>query len=157
MNKSFKLLISSLLAATCTCGPIAAQESYVVASPDGNIQLSVSAGEQLAVALLVDGEQLATTPVGLDIRQYGVVGSNPVINSVERNHVEGEIKVVIGENPSVYENYNEMTLNLGDYSLICRAYDEGVAGRLVTRIDGDIMITAEVVDFIFDGNPAGWF
>ena len=157
MNKSFKLLISSLLAATCTCGPIAAQESYVVASPDGNIQLSVSAGEQLAVALLVDGEQLATTPVGLDIRQYGVVGSNPVINSVERNHVEGEIKVVIGENPSVYENYNEMTLNLGDYSLICRAYDEGVAWRLVTRIDGDIIITDEVVDFTFAGNPAVWF
>ena len=157
MNKSFKLLISSLLAATCTCGPIAAQESYVVASPDGNIQLSVSAGEQLAVALLVDGEQLATTPVGLDIRQYGVVGSNPVINSVERNHVEGEIKVVIGENPSVYENYNEMTLNLGDYSLVCRAYDEGVAWRLVTRIDGDIIITDEVVDFTFAGNPAVWF
>ena len=157
MNKSFKLLISSLLAATCTCGSIAAQESYVVASPDGNIQLSVSAGEQLAVALLVDGEQLATTPVGLDIRQYGVVGSNPVINSVERNHVEGEIKVVIGENPSVYENYNEMTLNLGDYSLVCRAYDEGVAWRLVTRIDGDIIITDEVVDFTFAGNPAVWF
>ena len=157
MNKSFKLLISSLLAAACTCGSIAAQESYVVASPDGNIQLSVSAGEQLAVALLVDGEQLATTPVGLDIRQYGVVGSNPVINSVERNHVEGEIKVVIGENPSVYENYNEMTLNLGDYSLVCRAYDEGVAWRLVTRIDGDIIITDEVVDFTFAGNPAVWF
>ena len=115
MEKSFKLLISLLLAVTCACGSVVAQDAYVVASPDGNIQLSVSAGEQLTVSLLVDGEQLATTPVGLDIRQYGVVGNNPVVSSVERNHVEGEIKVVIGENPSVYENYNEMTLHLGDY------------------------------------------
>lgn len=157
MEKSFKLLISLLLAVTCACGSVVAQDAYVVASPDGNIQLSVSAGEQLTVSLLVDGEQLATTPVGLDIRQYGVVGNNPVVSSVERNHVEGEIKVVIGENPSVYENYNEMTLHLGDYSLVCRAYDEGVAWRLSTHIDGDIIITDEVVDFTFAGNPAVWF
>ncbi len=155
--KDFKILILTLLLITPPAGIAIAQSLHTVTSPDGTVALTVSEGEQLTVHLSVDGTEYAQSRVGLDVRDLGVIGASPVVASVDRDYVKGEIPVVVGENSSVTEEYNEMTLHLGDYSLICRAYDEGVAWRIETRIDGEIVITNEVADFTFNGTPAVWF
>lgn len=146
-----------LLMITCPLGVMIAQDVYDVASPDGTVKLAVSSGERLTVTLSVDGTELASTPVGLDVKDVGVIGTSPEVVSVDRNQVQGEIKVVEGENSSISEYYNEMTLDMGSYSLICRAYDEGVAWRLKTNLDGEVIITNEVADFTFVGDPVVWF
>ncbi len=155
MNR-VKLLIFSLLLTPSLFG-LEAQELYEVLSPDATVKLSVAMGEQLSVSLEVDGSYYAHTPIGLDVQGKGVIGESPVVQSVDRKHIEGQIPVVEGENPYVYENYNEMTLDLGNYSLICRAYDDGVAWRMVTRLEGDVIINNEIIDFTFEGSPAVWF
>lgn len=132
--------------------------AYQVASPDEAVVLIVTPGDSLYVSVAVDGITYARTTVGLDVRGVGVIGNNATVSAVEQRHVEGEIKVIEGENPSVYENFNEMTLDMGDFSLICRAYNEGVAWRMVTRLDKEnVIINNEMVDFTFTGAPAVWF
>ncbi len=133
-------------------------DTYVVSSPDATINLIVTPGDSLYVSVSVDDVTYARTTVGLDMRGKGVVGNNASVLNVERRHVEGEIIVIEGENPSVYENFNEMTLDMGNFSLICRAYNEGVAWRMITRIDDeDVIVNNEMVDFTFTGTPAVWF
>ena len=92
--------------------------AYQVASPDEAVVLTVTPGDSLYVSVAVDGITYARTTVGLDVRGVGVIGNNATVSAVEQRHVEGEIKVIEGENPSVYENFNEMTLDMGDFSLI---------------------------------------
>ena len=133
-------------------------DTYQVSSPDATIDLIVTPGDNLYVSVAVDGVTYARTSVGLDMRGLGVVGNNASVSNVERRHVEGDIIVIEGEQPSVHENFNEMTLDMGNFSLICRAYNEGVAWRMVTRIDDDnIIVNTELVDFTFTGTPAVWF
>ena len=155
--KKVELLILMLLIITPPVGVVMAQDAYEVVSPDGTVKLTVSTGEQLSVTLSVDGVALASTPVGLDVENVGIIGASPAVVSVDRNHVQGEIKVVEGENSSISENYNELMLEMGAYSLICRAYDDGVAWRLATRLDEEVIITDEVADFTFVGDPVVWF
>lgn len=156
--KHVKLLIIVFLALSFYLFKVDAQDIYKVASPDETVVLTVSTGDSLYVSLSVDGVSYARTTVGLDVRGFGAVGNAANVLSEERSHVEGEIKVIEGENPSVYENYNQMVLDMGDFSLICRAYDEGIAWRMVTRLDDEeLIVNNELIDFTFSGNPVVWF
>ena len=133
-------------------------DTYQVTSPDATVALTVTPGDSLYVSVAVDDVTYASTTVGLDTRSEGIIGNGATVQAVERRHVEGEIKVIEGEQPSIYENFNEMTLDMGNFSLICRAYNEGVAWRMVTRIDKEnVIINNELVDFTFTGTPAVWF
>ncbi|MBO7317367.1 MAG: glycoside hydrolase family 97 catalytic domain-containing protein, partial [Bacteroidales bacterium] len=132
--------------------------TYQVASPDATVTLTVAPGDTLYVSVAVNNVSYARTSVGLDTRRYGIIGNGATVQAVEHRHVEGEIKVIEGEQPSIYENYNEMILDMGNFDLICRAYNDGVAWRMATRIDDEnIIINNELVDFTFTGTPAVWF
>lgn len=50
-----------------------------------------------------------------------------------------------------------MILDLGSlYSLHCRAYDEGVAYRMESKISGSITVRTEIAEFNFKDNPQVW-
>lgn len=133
-------------------------KNYEVVSPSGLLALRIETSEQLSATLLVDGEAKAYTPIGLEFEEEPALGLNPIQNPTEtRNSVDNVISVVNGENSTVTEKYNEMTLDFGEYSLICRAYDEGVAYRIVTDYTNNRIIKNEIVDFTFEGNPVVWF
>jgi alpha-glucosidase len=62
-----------------------------------------------------------------------------------------------GISDSLRDQYNELSLNFKDnYSIVFRAYNEGMAYRFVTRLPGEITVESEEVNIKLAGDYAAW-
>lgn len=134
-----------------------AKSSYSVSSPDRKLTLRITTHGQLAYQLLVDQIPVSeVSSIGLKLHNRATIGLQPKVTSVKRKSVKGSISVLLGENDQIDEIYNEMSIHLSNYSLICRAYNEGVAYRIETRLEGEITIDNEIAEFNFKENLTAW-
>ena len=158
MKKHLILTIALYLTATL---PIKAQEEYTVSSPNGSLELKISMRDTLSYQIFADGEALSEiSPIAMIVernRRRITLGENPAVEKCSRNSISQKIPMHLGENDQIDDTYNEMILDLGTlYSLHCRAYDEGVAYRIESKISGSITIRNEIAEFNFKDNPQVW-
>ena len=158
MKKHLILTIALCLTATL---PIKAQEEYTVSSPNGSLELKISMRDTLSYQIFADGEALSEiSPIAMIVERNGrriTLGENPAVEKCSRNSISQKIPMHLGENDQIDDTYNEMILDLGTlYSLHCRAYDEGVAYRIESKISGSITIRNEIAEFNFKDNPQIW-
>lgn len=158
MKKHLILIIALCLTATL---PIKAQEEYAVSSPNGSLELKISMRDTLSYQIFADGEALSEiSPIAMIVERNGrriTLGENPAVEKCSRNSISQKIPMHLGENDQIDDTYNEMILDLGSlYSLHCRAYDEGVAYRIESKISGSITIRNEIAEFNFKDNPQVW-
>ncbi len=158
MKKHLILTIALYLTATL---PIKAQEEYTVSSPNGSLELKISMRDTLSYQIFADGEALSEiSPIAMVVERNGrriTLGENPAVEKCSRNSISQKIPMHLGENDQIDNTYNEMILDLGSlYSLHCRAYDEGVAYRIESKISGSITIRNEIAEFNFKDNPQVW-
>ena len=115
-----------------------AQTVKSVSSPDGNIKVDVRIGNGITYDVYCGEEKvLADCRMSMDI-EGNVLGSLPKLQSVKRQKVNDVkrpfLKLKFAEVPN---NYNEMTLVMkGNYSVVFRAYNDGLAYRFVTSLKG---------------------
>ena len=146
--------LSSILFLFFTICMNSVANEFIVASPDNRLQLKIQSGEQLSYQILLDNEAISDVcAIGMSVRGKSTIGENAEVISVERNSVNTTIPVVFGENDELEDHYNEMTLIMDDYNLICRAYDEGVAYCFETKYRGGIIVEKELVEFVFPQTP----
>lgn len=158
MKKHLILTIALCLTATL---PIKAQEEYTVSSPNRSLELKISMRDTLSYQIFADGEALSEiSPIAMIVERNGrriTLGENPAVEKCSRNSISQKIPMHLGENDQIDDTYNEMILDLGTlYSLHCRAYDEGVAYRIESKISGSITIRNEIAEFNFKDNPQVW-
>ena len=152
--KHKKLLL--LFALFCSFSLWAAD--YEVTSPNEKfkIKLHINNGTQYEIWA---GETQLISPsiIGLNLGNGMVIGEG-TIKDVERNSVNDVIEVLIGKNKTLDEVYNELIIHFNEnYDLVVRAYDEGIAYRFITALDGDIIINNEDFIFNFVDNPTVFF
>jgi alpha-glucosidase len=84
----------------------------------------------------------------------GVVfgGVQPVVKATRRSVCE-TIPTVIYKKSQVENVFNELTLKFKQFSVIFRAYDDGMAYRFVSHLKGEYQIEQEMADF---GFPQDW-
>ena len=158
MKKHLILTIALYLTATL---PIKAQEEYTVSSPNGSLELKISMRDTLSYQIFADGEALSEiSPIAMIVERNGrriTLGENPAVEKCSRNSISQKIPMHLGENDQIDDTYKKMILDLGTlYSLHCRAYDEGVAYRIESKISGSITIRNEIAEFNFKDNPQVW-
>lgn len=158
MKKHLVLSIALCLTATLQ---IKAQEEYTVSSPNESLELKISMRDTLSYQIFADGEALSEiSPIAMVVERNGrriTLGENPTVEKCSRNSISQKIPMHLGENDQIDDTYNEMILDLGSlYSLHCRAYDEGVAYRIESKINGSITIRNEIAEFNFKDNPQVW-
>ena len=117
--------------------------------------------DTLSYQIFADGEALSEiSPIAMIVERNGrriTLGENPAVEKCSRNSISQKIPMHLGENDQIDDTYNEMILDLGTlYSLHCRAYDEGVAYRIESKISGSITIRNEIAEFNFKDNPQVW-
>jgi alpha-glucosidase len=132
--------------------------NYEVNSPNGQwtIRLNVDKGTQYEIR---NGETqlIAPSPIALNLNDGRVIGAGTV-KSTKTNRVENTVSVLFGKNKTLIEKYNELVITYNEnYNLIVRAYDEGIAYRFVTYLEGDVIINNEDAVFNFAGNPTVYF
>lgn len=134
-------------------------KDLTVKSPDNKIVATVSIGDNITYSVSLNGKQIiGPSVISLKIDEQ-VLGLEPSLKEVQNKSVNQNLAPVVRQKSSLIEDhYNEMTLQFkGNYSLVFRAYDDGVAYRWVTMIRDSVTVFAEEVNFNFPAYYKIWF
>ncbi len=145
-----KLLLSAFLMLSLSAF---AQKQYTLQSPDKDITVTVELGEQISYSVTHGNTcVLAPSAIGMKLTDGTELGQNPVVKEVKTRSVNQSVEAHFYKRTQIPEVYEELTMTLkGNYKLIFRAYDEGVAYRFETDFRKPIVIENETADFNFDG------
>lgn len=121
-----------------------------VTSPDGSLRVNIKLTDRIYYDLEVDGkETMWYSPISMQTSQ-GELGINPVLQTQDTKSVNETIETVWGIRSEVKDEYNELTLNFKKgFSLIFRAYNDGVAYRFKTALKGELIVYNEEVEYRF--------
>lgn len=146
MKRPFLLAAALLFAAAAS-----AQKSYTLSSPDGRLQTTVAAGEELTYDIRLEGRTLLeASPLALELDNGSTWGAHPRVIRTRRTRVDRRIASPFYRADSIDECYNALTLRMkGDWEVEFRAYDDGVAYRFVNRSKRPFHIVSERVEYRF--------
>lgn len=139
-----------------------------VVSPDGSIALSITTAEdgQLQYGVTHQDRQLvADSALGLQLTGGRVLGDSVTVTDTGQSVVHDETwQSVVGTDAEVRNHYTERTVTVQDegltFSVIVRAYDDGVAVRyFVPTQEGldALEIVDEQTQFRLTGDPTAWW
>ncbi|MDB5134248.1 MAG: Retaining alpha-galactosidase [Mucilaginibacter sp.] len=148
-----KLCILLLL---CFVLPFAAsfaqsEKTYHVKSPDGKIDLTIRTGKAISWSVNHEAtEIILPSSVSLTLDNGEILGEYPVVKSSKTASANQVIITPIYKKDKVNDSYNQLTITFkGDYGLIFRSYNDGVAYRFFTNKKGEITIKNEEANFNF--------
>ena len=147
-------LMTILAVILMTVSAAAASKHYELKSPDGRLKVNIEAGEGLGYSLEHDGDLLMKdSHIGMYTTTGVVFGGVQSVQKVTRRSVNETINAVVYKKAWVDDVYNEMTLRFKHFSVVFRAYDDGMAYRFVSHLKGQYEIEQEMADFSF---PQDW-
>jgi len=155
-------LVKTLMLILCVASIVNGQQrkTYEIQSPDEAIELVVTVEEEIMYSVTVDGKRIIEpSQISMTVDDGRVIGRNPGVSDVRKSTVRQEIKPVIPEKFAVIDDhYNELAIVLEDhFSVIFRVYNNGVAYRFKTTLNGDIKVVSEQAAFNFDGTNHIYF
>ena len=157
-----KLLLSALLLLTVSAF---AQKQYTLQSPNGKITVTVSEDEVIEMGseqseywlnysvkheetVVLDKSEIA---MHIDNGRMLGVSSKPSITTAKTKSVNQTVKAPFYKRAEIRDQYNELVLNFkGNYKVVFRAYNEGVAYRFQTDFKKPFEVRRETAQFNFD-------
>ena len=126
-------------------------KSLQIGSPNGVITVNIEAGNKLEWSIKHNGQQvLAPSAIGLQLENGEVLGDDPKVTSSKMEKVKKEITAINYKKATIPDEYNQLTIRLkGDFGVLFRAYNDGVAYRIFTSRKADLVIKNEAVNFNF--------
>ena len=149
MKRIFRIfaVCVSMLASTVAF----AQTKQTVTSPDGNIKVDITLDKGITYDVYC-GDELVLDDCRLALDVDGnVLGSSPKLAKATKKTIN-EVKTPFLrlKYKEVKNHCNELTMKFkGDYSVVFRAYDDGVAYRFVTAFPGDVEVNNEDISVFF--------
>ncbi|MFS4456125.1 glycoside hydrolase family 97 protein [Maribacter sp. 2304DJ31-5] len=144
-----------LLFIICLFGIIESKgQDHQITSPEGNIKLKVKFTDKIYYAVDYGNQEVVWySPISMTLGNGTVLGHRPKMVNSATQSVSNTIETVWGIRKNIKEAYNELKLDFeGNYSLVFRAYDDGVAYRFITRFKKGITIKDEEVGYRFRKN-----
>ena len=134
---TFKRFIFLAAAISGAAFPTFAKDvNYRVTSPDGHISATVMVGEDIRYSVSRNEQTLiAPSTISMDLSDGTVFGRNDKVRKTVRTSFDDTFSTVAYKKAEVRDNYNQILLNFKEFSLIFRAYDDGVAYRFVSNLD----------------------
>lgn len=128
----------------------AADKLYMLQSPDGKTEVQISVGEQITYNIRHENRMLLEkSPVGLVLENRTLGKDAQVIRKSERKEME-TLAGPFYRGTSFAVGYNELNLKMkGNYGIIFRVYDEGMAYRFYTTLKHPVVVKDEIADFNF--------
>lgn len=135
-------------------------EDYLVMSPDSNIALEINLSDRITWSALYRGKAvLEQCPVSMTVDRSNMLGLKPAVLRQRMQPVSVEIEVAVPTRKSVISDAcNEITIAFrGNYAITFRVYNQGIAYRFETSLDGEVEITGEELEMNFSGDVISWF
>ena len=129
-----KKLMTIFVAALTAVSAFAAPKTYDLTSPGGKIKVTVESGEGLTYTLTHGGDLLVDkSEINMLLKDGTIYGGVQKAPKVTRRSVNQTLPAITYKKSQVVDNFNEMTLKYKEYSVVFRAYDEGMAYRFVSH------------------------
>ncbi|MEI8046054.1 MAG: glycoside hydrolase family 97 catalytic domain-containing protein [Bacteroidota bacterium] len=126
----------------------ASAEDIIVKSPDGKALIRLGYSKGLLLSVEYNNQQvMAPSPVSMSIQEHPEAFVSPTHPKIKSLTVNTEIIPPVAEKRSrIPDVYNETEIWFkGNYGIKLRAYNDGVAWRLLTRFADTITINNELV------------
>jgi alpha-glucosidase len=132
-----------------------AQQAYSLRSPDQKIEVRIRAGDRLKYDVVFSGQPLLRdSALSIKIDQ-ATLGVQPKVKNTKPRAVNQEIVSPVPQKSArIRENYNELKLEIeGNYAVVFRAYNEGIAYRLETSLpQPEVKVYGEEMGLNFAGD-----
>lgn len=129
-------------------------------SPNSKVQINIGIAYKVTYSVNY-GADLILLPSAISMKlQDGIVlGSNPKLKNTKKQSVNKTIQPEIRQKrKEIKDNYNELELTFqGNYSLVFRAYNEGIAYRFKTTFPDSIKVFNEESAYQFPANDTVYF
>ena len=127
-------------------------KSLQLASPDGNIVINVEAGDKLQWSVTYKSQPIITPSViSIQLQSGEELGDKATITSAKTEKINTSFATINYKKTTIEDSSNQLTLNCkGDYSIIFRVYNDGVAYRFTTKKKELLTIINEEANFNFD-------
>ena len=130
--------------------PSIAQKNYQVQSPNRDIKVEVTVADKVTFAIVQDHSEVMNSAVSMTLQGGEVLGANPKVLKVTKTSVDKEIPSPFYKKDVVKDIYNEMQISFrGNYGLVFRVYNDGVAYRFTTKRKEPIVIDDEKAVYNF--------
>lgn len=130
-------------------------QEYQLSSPDKKIAVSIAASGHLSWSARYNGEViLLPSAIALSLADGKTLGYKPVVTRTIPLSGKSVITAPVPvKRRLIPEEFNELTLQCkGNYSVIFRAYNDGIAYRFTTSFTDSVTVMGETADFNFSGN-----
>jgi alpha-glucosidase len=143
-----------------TAAAFAASDDLKVTSPDGKTVVTASTESGIELLIEKSNKQLLTiSAIDLSLSSNSSLATAAVVkNSVSRSNSDFIKPIVPTKTAQIANNYNELVITFeGDYSLHIRAFDNGIAYRWATAMDGQLKVINETANFSFPADHKIYF
>lgn len=132
----------------------AAGNTHTVVSPNGKLKVRIELGENLTYSVFHNEQEiLSKSNIGMLLEDETLLGQKPQVISKKVKKIKDDVSSPFYRFSRFIATCNELDLKLkGNYGVVFRAYDEGVAYRFYTTHKKDIVIKNEVAEFNFNQN-----
>lgn len=134
------------------CGQICANRTISLKSPNNKIEVKVSLNDDIHYSVWHSGQKLLDeSKIALELSDGIVLGKTPKLIICKTKLFNEKIVSPFYRNQSFTTEYNEANLKFkGNFGIIFRVYNEGVAYRFYTTSKKYLEIKDEVAEFNFD-------
>lgn len=145
-----KFLLSAALFAFLSSHTSIAQVIHLK-SPDSKIDMALETGSKISWSVKHDNtEVIAPSAISLTLDNGVVLGNNAKVTGTKNSKINTSFATPVYKKKMVIDEYNQLTVNFkGDFGLIFRVYNDGVAYRFFTNKKGQITIESEEASFNF--------
>ncbi|HYG20300.1 MAG TPA: glycoside hydrolase family 97 N-terminal domain-containing protein, partial [Ohtaekwangia sp.] len=136
-----------------------AQKMFQLESPTGDITISVRVADSVYYTVSVNKTPVIAPSTIAVLTNASKWGINATVSRQRKRTVkETIVNPVPFKRALIPDHFNELELQFkGSYSLIFRAYDDGVAYRFVSSTTDSLYINREIATFRFAANDTVYF
>jgi alpha-glucosidase len=149
-----KNTIACLLLLVAFAATAQKQKSFELKSPDGKITVAIGSTGNLTWAITHENTRvILPSPISLSLSTGEVLGKDVAINNSKASAVHSTITATLYKKATIPDDYNQLVINFKkNYSIIFRAYNDGVAYHFVTNRKDSLTVSSEGVQFAFDND-----
>jgi len=150
--KTHKIFFLTLALVLCSNTFAAKAKTYTLQSPNKQVGLSIEVGEKIAWSATHNAAvMVAPSEIALTVENGEVLGEKPQVLKAVNQTVDTKINALFYKKKEILNQYNQVTISFkGNWNLVFRAYNDGVAYRFVTSRKEEQTVVSEKATFNFD-------
>ena len=135
-----------------------AQKEFTLKDASGKTKIDIRISDKIEYRVSHEDDVLVDySPISMNLSEGEDIGLNPRLRNTRKRSVNETIIPQVYKKKSIDDIYNELSLNFrGNYSVVFRAYQDGVAYRFVTDRKDSLTVENEQAVFNIPGNPEIW-